>query len=180
MLDWAGCTATQRLTCPTCAVVLAKATALPDAGSVFVADGLDVRDGEDFVAAPDVVVCVAVGFWDAVDVLVAVGVGDLDAVDVLVAVGAGVGDLVAVAVLVGVAVDFVAALAVVVDVEVGFWDELDVVLGDVADVCDLLADGELVDDFRVSVVVPVVDVAAELLAEELGVGVLDVGAGVGE
>lgn len=174
MLDCAGCTATQRLTCPGCAVVLVKATGLPDAGPLFVADGLDVRDGVDFADVLVVAFCVAVGFGEAVDVvdvLVAVGVGDLVAVDALVAVGVGVGDFVADADVVGVAVAFAEGLPVVVDVALGFWDGLDVLVGDAVGVCDLLADGELVDDFRISVVVLAGDVAAELLAEELDVGV---------
>jgi hypothetical protein len=145
MLDCEGCTATQRLTCPADVVEAARAAVLPDAGSVFVAGGLDVLDGEDFADVLVVVVCAAV------DVLVAVSVAVAD----LVAVGGLVA--VAVAVLVGVAVDLADALAVVLVVAVGFWDGP--------------ADGELLDDFRVSVVVLVGD----LLAEEL-----DVGVGVGE
>jgi hypothetical protein len=85
-----------------------------------------------------------------------------DALDVVfVGVGVGVGVLVAVAVLLavfaGVAVDFADALAVVVDV-VGF------------------ADGELLDDFRVWVVVLV----GELLVGGSVVGALVDGVGLGE
>jgi hypothetical protein len=73
-------------------------------------------------------------------------------------------DVLAVAVVfvvVGVAVDFADALAVVVDVAV-FDGASDVLAGD----------GELLDDFRVCVVVLVGDFVAVLLADEVDVGVL--------
>jgi hypothetical protein len=148
MLDCAGCTETQRLTCAGGAVEAARAAG----GSLVVADGLGVLD-----------VVEVLGFWEALDVVVAgVGVGVL--VAVLVAV--------LLAVLVGVAVDFAAvdfadalALAVVV---VGFADGVDVLVGDVV-VCGLLADGELLDDFRVWVVVLADDLAVVPLADELDV-----------
>ena len=120
------------------------------------------------------------GFWEALDV-------------VLAGVGVGVFVAVLVAVLVGVAVDFVAvdfadalALAVVV---VGFADGVDVLAGDVV-VCGLLADGELLDDFRVWVVddlavVPLADELDVLVGEllvggSLVVGALVDGVGLGE
>jgi hypothetical protein len=155
MLDCAGWTETQRLTCVAGVVAAARATELPPV--VVVAEGLGVRVA---VGVED-----ALAFWEAADV---------------VFVGAGVGVLVAVllAVLVGVAadvaaVDFADALALVVDVVdvAGFADGVDVFVGDVV-VCGLLADGELLDDFRVWVVVLVDDLAVVPLADVLDVGVL--------
>jgi hypothetical protein len=133
MLDCAGCTETQRLTCPAGVVAAARATEPPPVGSLVVAEGLSV-----FAGVED-----ALAFWEAPDVVFA-GVG----VEVLVAVLAAV--LLAVLVAVAadvVAVDFVDALALVVDVA-GVADGVDVLVGDVV-VCGSLADGELLDDFRV-------------------------------
>jgi len=93
---------------------------------------------------------------DGLGVLVGVDFADALAV-VVVFAGVGVGVLVAV----GVAEDFADALVVVVDVAV-FDGGSDVLVGD----------GELLDDFRVSVVVLVGDFVAVLLADELDVGVL--------
>jgi hypothetical protein len=162
MLDCAGCTETQRLTCPAGVVAAATATELPPVGSLVVAEGLGV-----FVGVED-----ALAFWEAPDVVFAgVGVGVLAAVLVAVLL----------AVLVGVAadvvaVDFVDPLALVVDV-VGVADGVDVLVGDVV-VCGLLADGELLDDFRVWVVVPLE--AVLVVGGSLAVGSLVVGVGLGE
>jgi hypothetical protein len=144
ILVCAGWSATQRLTCAAGVVEAARAAELVVDGSFVVADGLGVFVGVDFVDAED--------FEDVVGV--AVDLADVLAVAVFVGVGVGVGVLVAV----GVAVDFADALAVVVD----FCAAADVVA----------ADGELLVDFRVCVVVLVGDFEAVLLADELDVGVL--------
>jgi len=148
MLVCEAFTATQRLICAAGVVVAARAMELPLDGSLVAADGLGVLVGVDFEDAVDFedVVGVAVDFADVLAVAV-----------VFVGVGLGVEVLVAV----GVAVDFADALAVVVDVAV-FDGGSDVLVGD----------GELLDDFRVCVVVLAGDVVAVLLADELDVGVL--------
>ena len=163
MLGCAGCTETQRLTCAAGVVAAARATELPPVGSLVFAEGLGV-----FVGVED-----ALAFWEAPDVVfVGVGVGVL--VAVLLAVLAGVAAAV-------VAVDFADALELVVDVA-GFADGVDVLVGDVV-VCGLLADGELLDDFRVWVVVLLdvgVLVGELLVGGSLAVGSLVVGVGLEE
>jgi hypothetical protein len=122
------------------------------AGVVVAARAMELPFDGSLVAADGHGVLVGVDFAEAVDF------ADVLAVAVVfVDVGVGVEVLAAV----GVAVDFADALAVVVDVAV-FDGGSDVLVGD----------GELLDDFRVCVVVLVGDFVAVLLADALDVGVL--------
>ena len=88
MLDLAGCTATQRLTCAGWAVgLLVNATGLLLVeGLGDVADGVGVADVVAFGAALAVLVCVAVGLAVVLEVLAGVGVELVDDLAVAVVV----------------------------------------------------------------------------------------------